>query len=84
VNVAAPGAVRNAEFTDVLARVLNRPAFLPAPAPALRAVLGEDAADELLLSSARVVPDALERTGYSFSDPVLEAALRHQLGRYPS
>jgi len=84
VNVIAPGAVRNAEFTDVLARVLNRPAFLPAPAPALRAVLGEDAADELLLSSARVVPDALERAGYSFSDPVLEAALRHQLGRYPS
>ncbi len=84
VNVAAPGAVRNAEFIDVLARVLNRPAFLPAPAPALRAVLGEDAADELLLSSARVVPAALERTGYRFSDPVLEAALRHQLGRYPS
>lgn len=84
VNVAAPGAVRNAEFTDVLARVLNRPAFLPAPAAALRAVLGEDAADELLLSSARVVSAALERTGYRFSDPVLEAALRHQLGRYPS
>ncbi|MFW6039916.1 MAG: TIGR01777 family oxidoreductase, partial [Gemmatimonadota bacterium] len=83
-NVAAPGAVRNAEFTEVLARVLNRPAFLPAPAPALRAVLGEDAAEELLLSSARVVPGALERTGYRFSDPVLEPALRHQLGRYPS
>jgi hypothetical protein len=84
VNVVAPGPVRNAEFTDVLARVLNRPAFLPAPAPVLRVVLGEEAADQLLLSSARVVPAALQRTGYQFSDPVLEAALRHQLGRYPS
>lgn len=84
VNVVAPGAVRNSEFTDVLARVLNRPAFLPAPAPALRAVLGEEAANELLLASARVVPAVLERTGYEFTDPVLEAALRHQLGRYPS
>jgi len=84
VNVAAPNPVTNAEFTEVLARVLNRPALLPAPAVALRAVLGGEAADELLLSSARVLPSALERSGYVFSDPVLEAALRHQLGRYPS
>lgn len=84
VNVAAPNPVRNEEFIDVLARVLNRPAVLPAPAVALRAALGREAADELLLSSAYVVPAALERTGYEFSDPLLEPALRHLLGRYPS
>lgn len=84
VNVASPNPVRNAEFIDVAARVLNRPAVLPAPAVALRAALGREAAEELLLSSAHVVPAVLERTGYEFSDPVLEPALRHQLGRYPS
>src|SRR5262249_45904012 len=41
VNVAAPNPVRNAEFTRVLAHVLHRPAIFPAPAFALRLVLGE-------------------------------------------
>lgn len=81
VNVVAPEPLPNAEFVDVLADVMNRPALLPAPAPALRALLGAEMAGELLLSSARVAPAALERTGYRFSDPRLEPALRHQLGR---
>lgn len=81
-NVAAPNPVRNQEFVDVLARVMNRPDFVPAPAFALRAALGSEMADELLLASAHVAPDALVRTGYEFTDPVLEPALRHQLGRY--
>jgi uncharacterized protein (TIGR01777 family) len=81
VNVAAPNPVRNREFTEVLARVMHRPAVLPAPEFALRAALGREMAEELLLASAHVVPDALERTGYEFTDPVLEPALRHQLGR---
>lgn len=84
VNVTAPEAVTNAEFTDVLARVLGRPALLPVPSAALRIALGPELAEELLLSSARVAPDALLRSGYEFSDPVLEPALRHMLGRYPA
>lgn len=82
VNVTAPNPVRNREFTEVLARVMNRPGIVPAPALALRTALGAEMADELLLASAHVAPDALERTGYRFTDPVLEPALRHQLGRY--
>lgn len=81
VNVTAPNPVSNREFTAVLARVLRRPAILPAPAPALRTLLGPEMVDELLLASARVVPAELERTGYTFSDPLLEPALRHMLGR---
>lgn len=84
VNVASPNPVSNAEFTDTLARVVNRPALLPAPAFGLRLLLGEDMADELLLASARVDPAALRASGYRFADPVLEPALRHLLGRYPS
>jgi len=83
VNAVAPGAVTNAEFTRVLARVLRRPALLPVPARALRRLLG-DLADDLLLSSLQVRPVALQRDGYAFRHPELEGALRHLLGRQPA
>lgn len=74
VNVTAPNPVTNAEFTGALARVLNRPAFLPAPAFALRLVLGE-LADEGLLASARVLPKKLLDGGFQFRFSELESAL---------
>ena len=80
VNVVAPNPMTNAEYTKVLGDVLNRPTMLPAPAPALRAVLGQ-VADELLLASARVEPAELKETGYEFRYPELEGALRHLLDR---
>ena len=70
VNVAAPNPMTNAEYTKVLGNVLERPTLVPAPAPALRAVLGE-VADELLLASARVEPTKLKETGYDFRHPEL-------------
>ena len=79
VNVAAPDAPTNAEYTRVLAQVLGRPALFPLPAAAARAVLGE-VADELLLASARMEPAKLKATGYRFRYPELEGALRHLLG----
>jgi hypothetical protein len=80
VNVVAPAAVTNAEFTRVLGRVLRRPTIAPLPALAARLLLGE-MADALLLASARVVPRRLQETGYPFRLPELEGALRHLLGR---
>src|SRR3989440_1786252 len=74
VNVVAPGAVQNAEFTKVLAKALHRPAIFPAPAFALRLALGE-MADALLLSSQRVTPQALGRLGYRFLHPELSVGL---------
>ena len=35
----------------------------------------------ILLSSTRVTPGYLERTGYRFRHPDLESALRHLLGK---
>src|SRR6267142_1823609 len=75
VNIVAPQPVRNAEFTKVLAKALHRPALFPAPAFALRLVLGE-MADALLLSSQRVAPQAVEKTGYRFLHSDLSAALK--------
>lgn len=80
VNLTAPAPVRNADFAHVLGTVLHRPSILPAPAAALRLAMGE-MADELLLASAKVLPERLRESGYQFRHPDLEQALRHVLGR---
>ena len=78
-NVTAPQPVTNADYASTLGRVLRRPALLPAPAAAVRLILGEFAGE--LLWSRRAVPDRLRSDGYEFRQPELEAALRHVLGR---
>ncbi len=65
VNMVAPKAVTNAEFTKTLASVLHRPAIFPVPAFAARLAFGQ-MADELLLASQRVEPTKLVRSGYPF------------------
>ncbi|HEX8234636.1 MAG TPA: TIGR01777 family oxidoreductase [Abditibacteriaceae bacterium] len=75
VNVVSPHPVRNQEFTQVLARVLRRPAIFPVPAFAIRLLMGQGVADELLLASARVQPAQLQASGYCFRHPELESAL---------
>lgn len=80
VNAVAPHPVANAEFTKTLGRVLRRPAVLPMPAFGARLAFGE-MADHLLLGGARVEPTRLLETGFDFSHPELEGALRHLLGR---
>ena len=74
VNAISPQPLRNAEFTRILARALHRPATFPAPAFALRLVLGE-MADALLLSSQRAVPHKLQQLGYQFIHADLGSAL---------
>ena len=78
INVVSPQPVRNAEFTSLLASALHRPALFPAPAFALRLMLGE-MADALLLSSQRVEPAQLAKLQYAFHDPDLATALRSTL-----
>ncbi|HXQ27279.1 MAG TPA: TIGR01777 family oxidoreductase [Candidatus Acidoferrales bacterium] len=75
LNVVAPNPVRNSEFTRIVAAALHRPAIFPAPAFALRIVLGE-MADALLLASQRAVPERLLATGYTFRFADFAAALR--------
>ncbi len=73
-NVVSPAPVTNAEFTKGLARVLGRPAILPAPAFALQLMLGEMA--RLLLTGQRAVPARLEKEGFRFKYPELADALQ--------
>lgn len=80
VNLVAPEPIQNKEFTKILSKVLFRPALFPAPAFALKLALGE-MAEALLLSSTKVDSKVLRNTGYEFSYPNLERALRHMLGK---
>jgi NAD dependent epimerase/dehydratase family enzyme len=75
LNATAPEPVRNAEFAHALGRALHRPSFMPAPAFALRLMLGE-MADALLLSGQRVVPAKAGTLGFSFKYARLDDALR--------
>lgn len=74
LNVTAPSPVTNSEFARTLGRVLRRPALMPAPAVALRVVLGEMA--DILLTGQRVLPAKAHELGFGFSFPLLEPALR--------
>ena len=80
VNLVAPEASQNKDFTKVLARVLRRPSVLPVPAFALEALFGT-MADNTILASQRVVPKRLAGAGFEFRHPRLEEALRFELRR---
>ncbi len=80
VNAVAPQTVTSAEFARALGRALHRPAVLPAPALAVRLLLGE-MAEGLLLASARIRPDRLQRAGFAFRHARLDEALRAALAR---
>ena len=66
-NVVTPTPVTNRDFTKTLGKVLNRPTIMPAPAFLVRLLFGE-MADEMLLSSTRVMPTRLLEAGYRFQD----------------
>ena len=73
VNLSAPNPVTNQEFTSALARALHRPAVFPAPAFALKAVLGGFSGE--VLGSKRVIPQALLDAGFTWDYPHLSDAL---------
>lgn len=77
VNLVAPQAVTNTEFTKTLASVLSRPAIFPVPPFAARWAFGQ-MADELLLASQRVEPTKLISSGYPFRYPTLKSSLEAQ------
>jgi uncharacterized protein (TIGR01777 family) len=75
VNLVAPTPVTNAQFTKSLAAAVHRPALLPVPPIGPRLLLGGELANELLFTSARVVPTALDGHGYTFRHPDLASGL---------
>ena len=76
VNLVGPAPVTNKEFTKALGAVLHRPtAPVHVPGFVLRAALG-DFAQEGVLEGQRLLPKALQDSGFAFSHATLDAALR--------
>lgn len=72
-NACAPEAVRNSDFTRALGQALHRPTLLPAPAWALRLVLGEMSV--LLLGGQHLQPQRTQASGFHWRYPRLQPAL---------
>ena len=75
VNVVSPQSITNKEFTKIVANTVNRPAIFKVPGFILKSTLGE-MADELLLSSTKVIPQKLINAGYLFNKADLEIAIQ--------
>ncbi len=78
VNAVSPMPVTNREFTKTLGSVLKRPTLIPVPRLLARLALGE-MADDLLLASAKVVPQRLEQLGFEFQYPMLKESIQFEL-----
>jgi uncharacterized protein (TIGR01777 family) len=76
-NLTAPIPISSGEFTRVAAKILQRPYWLPAPAFALRLVLG--GMSTLVLDGLYLFPARLQELGFSFRFGSVEAALRDLL-----
>ncbi len=74
LDATAPNPVRNEEFTQALAAAVHRPAIIPVPAFALRAMLGEGAL--VVVRGQRALPERTLATGYRFRYETIGAALR--------
>lgn len=73
VNATAPEPATNRELSRALGRALHRPALLPVPGVALRALYGDMA--DVVTAGARVLPAKPLMLGYRFRHPSLEQAL---------
>lgn len=78
VNLTSPNAVTNTEFTQTLARCLNRPSLLPMPEFIIKLLFGE-MGELLLLGGANVMPTALLNKGFQFKHADLEQAFNAAL-----
>lgn len=74
-NAAAPNPVTNKMFTQVLAKVLHKPLFLPnVPAFVLKIILGEMA--DIVLNGSKISSKKIQSRGFNFQFKTLESALR--------
>ncbi|OON37091.1 TIGR01777 family protein [Izhakiella australiensis] len=73
VNMVAPYAVRNEQFSAVLGEVMHRPALMRTPAAAIRLIMGESSV--LVLGGQHVLPKKLGDSGFLFRFRELEPAL---------
>jgi hypothetical protein len=81
-NLAAPKGVTNAEFSNILGKVMGRPSWLPLPSFAMKMLVGE--VSFVLLKGQFAYPKRLEEMGFTFTYATLEPALRDLLQGEPA
>jgi uncharacterized protein len=78
INATAPHPVTNREFARALGRALRRPALIPTPSFALKALLGEFG--QYVVTGQRVIPVRAQALGYHFRYPEIDIAFRGIFG----
>lgn len=81
VNIVSPNPVTNTCMNESAARLLRKPLLPSVPAPVLKILFGQ-MANELLLASCKAYPAKLLESGFSFSHPSFDDALKCQLGLF--
>jgi uncharacterized protein len=79
LNATAPNPVTNLQFAQELGRLLGKPSLIRTPAFTVKTVMGREMAEELILTSQRVLPRELDRHGFQFRFPNLNEALKDLL-----
>jgi uncharacterized protein (TIGR01777 family) len=78
VNATAPVPVTSRELARAIGAAMHRPSLVPAPAFALRIIVGE-MADAALLGGQRVLPRRAIESGFAFAHPEVHDALESLL-----
>jgi len=73
-NITSPEPVTNEEFSQKLAKAINRPCFMKIPSFAIEALYGEGA--NVVLLGQKVFPKRLEEAGFYFNFRDLEKCLK--------
>ena len=76
VNATAPQPATNVDLTKATGKALGRPTILAVPKFALGIVMGGELTEEVIMAGQRAVPAVAEKSGFTFSRPDLESALR--------
>ncbi|MBD2447782.1 TIGR01777 family protein [Nostoc sp. FACHB-152] len=76
-NATAPNPVRMNDLSHTLGQVLHRPSWLPVPAFAIEALLGDGAI--VVLQGQQVLPKRTLDSGFQFQYPNLQPALKQIL-----
>lgn len=76
-NLTSPNPVTNEVFGKTLAKVINRPFWLPLPEFQLKIMFGEGA--QVLTHSSAIIPTNLTVSRFDFKYPEVETALRNIL-----
>jgi NAD dependent epimerase/dehydratase family enzyme len=85
-NISAETPETNRRWTQAIGSAVRRPTVLPAPAFALRWMLGAEMADSMLLCSTRADGSRLRNTGFQYAFSGLEETMQYCLGsaRFPT